>query len=350
MSIMSITSITKRKAFLGGSLVLVLVLLVGLYVVTSLTTRASEEETASTGTTATLVVPAGEGYQQSYIEVNLAGFGPSESVTIWQTFPDYKVLPRGEVYTDSNGEKVFTLSMDSSLPVGQHALSAHGNISDRLAIGYFDLHGPELPAEDMASVTVTSSNNQQGSPVVFEGSGYQGAEPVSLWVTRPDGTVVDLGIKRTEYGKFSAQFIPDVSAGEGTYYITGYGRSSERTGIGSFVLSRADHVINIGVATLDIEPTQAEQLDVVSLTGTGFSPGEVVGLWLTLPDGSVATLYEGVTMDGSFREQIYLPAVIPEGGLPAGYHDFTAYGHSSQKRAVVSLELLPGNGYQDESE
>lgn len=322
---------TQRKTLFASGLILVL--LTSLYVIWTLHTRASEESTP----VAKLVVTNDKGYQQEYVEVKLTGFAPQESVTLWQTFPDFKVLPRGEVYTNSAGEAVTNLFMDSSLPVGTHALSGHGNASSALAIGSFDLIATIPTTSSEVSVVVTSTDNRQGSTVTVEGAGYQGSEPVSLWLTRPDGSVADLGIVRTDGGAFSHAFVPGIEDGEGTYYITGFGRTSQRTGIASFTLARADYMSEVGVATLDVEPAQVQQLDTIALTGHSFAPGEVVGLWLTLPDGSVVTLYEGVTTDGSFREQIYLPAVIPEGGLPAGHHEFSAYGHSSGKRAIVSL-------------
>ncbi len=317
-----------------------LCLLVGLYVAVSLSTRASTMDTAI------VTVASGKAYQSQEAEIRLFGFVANETVTLWQTFPDYKVLPLGEFSTNGAGEAVFNLHMDAELPVGRHAMSAHGNISDILAIGYFDLVVPEEAIERNVNIDVKPINgDQQGDRFSFRGSGYKISEPVSLWVTRPDGSVEDLGIVGSgERGSFEYSYLPGPEDPEGVYHITGYGRSSEVTGIGSFKVNRGDYLGETEAATLEIEPAQVSQLDNIVVTGTGFEPGEVIGLWLTLPDGSVVSLYSGVTMNGSFRENIYLPAVIPEGGLPVGTHDFTAYGNSSGKRAVAPFVLLPGNG------
>ncbi len=334
----------KRKNILRLLLAsgLSLGLVVGLYVAVSLGTRA-----ATVDDTAIVTVSSGKAYQSQKAEVRLFGFGANETVTLWQTFPNYKVLPLGEFTTNGAGEAVFNITMDASQPVGRHAMSAHGNTSDILAIGEFELLAQEPPTAQAVTIDVKPINgDQQGHRFSFRGTGYKTSEPVSLWLTRPDGSVVDLGIvnSSSERGGFEYSYVSGPEDPEGVYHITGYGRSSETTGIGSFKINRGDYLGETEAASLEIEPAQVRQLDNIVVTGSGFEPGELIGLWLTLPDGSVVTLYSGVTMNGSFRENIYLPAVIPEGGLPIGTHDFTAYGDSSGKRAIAPFEILPGSG------
>jgi len=226
-------------------------------------------------------------------------------------------------------------------------MSAHGNASDALAIGYFDLVAPQPVIDRVVQVVVSSEDGgTQGDVFTFAGSGFQPSEPVSLWLTRPDGSVRDLEIVKAGDGTFSYGFVPGTEEPAGTYHVTAFGRSSERTGIAAFDVVRDDDLADAATATLEVFPTQAEQLEVVTLTGHGFEAGEVVGLWLTLPDGRVMSLYEGVTLTGSFQEQIYVPSVTPEDGLPEGVTDFSAYGKKSGRRAITSLEVFPGNGFR----
>ncbi len=313
-------------------------LLIGLYVMTSL--QASATQVAPV-----LALPDGGGIQNETIEVHLAGFAPGESITLWQTFPNYKVLPLHNVTANRDGEATTNLFIDPSIPVGTHALSARGNSSDALAMVSFPVHAPEVALKNSVEIVLVESGFQQGTPFTFAGSGYDPSEPVSLWLTLPDGAVRDLQIVQAGDGEFTYSFTPGVEDPIGTYQITAFGRSSERTAITSFEVEAADYLIEAAPATLEVFPSQVRQLDVVTITGHGFDAGEVVSLWLTLPDGAVVTLYEGVTMTGAFQERVYLPAVIPEGGLPVGVHNFSAYGSTSGRRAVASFELLPGSGF-----
>lgn len=328
--------ISTRTALFAGSLTLAL--LVVLYVVATLDTRAAP-------THAYMHIPSAQAVQNATIEVELEGFQPGEMVTLWQTFPDYKVLPLRDVQVNNEGNATVSLFMDPSLPLGAHSLSARGNLSTSIAINQFQLDAPHVAVEANSVVlSLITSGEIQGNTYTFEGTGYKPAEPVSLWLTLPGGSVRDLDIVEARDGSFTYRFTPSIEDPIGTYYLTGFGRSSKHTGVVSFDVQTADYLAGTAEASLEIWPAQVRQLDVVKITGRGFTPGEVVGLWITLPDGSVVSLYEGVTLTGAFQEQIYLPAVIPEGGLPIGFHNFSAYGKTSGKRAITSLELLPGEG------
>jgi hypothetical protein len=316
-----------------------LVLLLGLYVFTSLHTQA-------TNVAPVLVVPPNGGIQNETINVYLDGFVPGEGITLWQTFPDYTVLPiYQQVSADSAGRANVTLFIDPSVPVGTHFLSARGNTSDAIAIASFPIEAPELVIKNSVAIELVESGQTQGNPYVFAGSGYIPSEPVALWLTFPDGSVRDLQIVDAGDGSFTYRYTPSAEDPIGTYQITAFGRSSERTAITSFVVEVADYLATAEPTTLEVFPPQARQLDIVTMTGRGFDPGEVVSLWLTLPDGSVVTMYEGVTLSGAFQERVYLPAVIPEGGLPVGIHHLSAYGSTSGRRAIASFELLPGNEF-----
>lgn len=328
--------ITRRTALFAGTLTLTL--LVGLYMVVNLVTNAS-------GIQPVVHFQSSQGLQNNPFEVTLEGFTPGETVTLWQTYPDYKVLPRRNVQVDSEGKATVSLFMDSSIPVGQHALSARGNTSGVTSVSTFSLAAPEPEiVRNHVEIVTTQSGQKQGNAYTFQGSGYDPSEPVALWLTLPDGSVRDLKIVHAGEGEFTFSFTPSIQDPIGTYHLTGFGRSSQRTAVTSFSVEAADNLAEAEDATLEIWPPQVRQLEVVTLTGRGFNAGEVVGLWITLPDGSVVSLYEGVTVTGAFQENIYLPAVIPEGGLPAGHHKFSAYGKTSGKRAITSLELLPGEG------
>ncbi len=86
----------------------------------------------------------------------------------------------------------------------------------------------------------------------------------------------------------------------------------------------------------------ARQQETVTLGGAGFTAGEFIGLWITLPDGSVVGLDDDdlrAAEDGMFVVELGLgPA------LPVGLHRFSARGQRSGSGAIVPFYLMPGRG------
>lgn len=90
------------------------------------------------------------------------------------------------------------------------------------------------------------------------------------------------------------------------------------------------------------EVEAARQREQVVLSGEDFAPGELIGVWLTLPDGSVMGLDNDdveAGRDGHFAVEIGLGA-----GLPTGLHRFSARGQESGRGAIAEFVLLPGQG------
>jgi hypothetical protein len=290
---------------------------------------------------ATLSVSPGSAPQNSVVTFAFAGFGDSDIVSLWLTLPDQSVLALGDVEVSDAGDGSLDVFLDSSFPVGVHYFSARGNRSGALARTRFELtSGGSTDNSPGVEIAVDSETLPQGECFTYTGSGYAGGEALGVWITRPDGSVLGLSdIATAADGSFEDVICFGRLAKEGTYRYTAYGKQSDQTGIATFVLQRGDYLSTpAGNATLEVQPGTAKQLDVVTLVGKGFLPGELISLWLTLPDGRVITLFEGYTEDGSFAEEIQLPP------LPVGRHYFSAYGNSSGIRAVAAFDLLPGDG------
>src|SRR4051794_30552925 len=104
-------------------------------------------------------------------------------------------------------------------------------------------------------------------------------------------------------------------------------------------------VVAIGerTVTIDGEPMPSSmQRETVVVAGAGFTPGELVGLWTTLPDYAVVGLDDddiAADADGKFAVELYLPE-----SLPTGTHWFSARGQTSGNGGVASFYLQPGNG------
>jgi hypothetical protein len=260
---------------------------------------------------------------------------------LWITLPDQSVFALGDLIVSDAGDGELAVFIDASFPIGTHSFSARGNRSGVLASTTFVLtSGGTVGNSPGVEISVDSEVKPQGDCFTYSGSGYAGGEALGVWITRPDGSVFGLSdITAAANGTFEDVICYGRLAKEGTYSYTAYGKESDQTGIAQFVLERGDYLSTpSGNATLRIEPAAAKQLDTVTVVGAGFLPGELVSLWVTLPDGRVLTLFEGYTEDGTFAEDIQLPP------LPIGRHYFSAYGHNSGQRAVGAFDLLPGDG------
>ncbi|PDW02573.1 hypothetical protein [Candidatus Viridilinea mediisalina] len=279
--------------------------------------------------------------QNSVVTLTLAGFEPREVVSLWLTQPDASVLRLGDVRVGSTGILETPLFVSSSFPTGVHSFSARGNRSQRLAITQFELTiGRGYEPSPGVEINVDMVQRPQGQCFLFSGSGYSPNERISVWIRFPANEIEDVGrITASPGGTFMDELCFGRLDPEGLYHYTAHGNSSHRTGIGTFNLRRGDYLGALpGAATLTVIPDAARQLDYATLIGTGFLPGETVSLWLTLPDGVVLSLFQGITVDGTFAEDIFLPP------LAAGRHYFSAYGQTSGQRAVAAFDLWPGDG------
>lgn len=96
--------------------------------------------------------------------------------------------------------------------------------------------------------------------------------------------------------------------------------------------------VTIGAESMAAAP----QLARVTLAGTGFAPGEPVGLWDTAPDAAVTRVSaSGLEADrrGAFVVRIELGS-----WLATGLHRVSARGARSGRGAIVPLFVLPGAG------
>lgn len=280
------------------------------------------------------------------VTVQLAGFLANEAVTVWQTNPDYTVQPIGTYSVNTAGIVRFEFEVDGDVPIGLHHFSARGNTSGIMAITGFEVLPPAVDVTQGVMIEVTTpAGANQGSSFTFSGSGYYGKEPVSIWLTLPNGTVQNVGTKRTHQGNWTTSIAFDEKDPIGQYAITGYGNMSDRTGIATFIVTSGDYTMSSGGASLVATPANTRQLQTVELHGEGFAPGEVVSIWITMADGTVWSARKVLATDGTFTEAGYIPALIPDNGFPIGTTTFTAYGHSSKLVATASVELLAGSGF-----
>jgi hypothetical protein len=282
----------------------------------------------------------------SKVVVQIAGFESNESITVWQTYPDYTVNPIGNFSVNRAGIYRMEMVIDGSQPVGEHHLSARGNKSGIVVIAPFDVYPADASVSQEVYVEVTDMGSTQGDSFTVVGSGYQEREAVSIWITLPNGTVQQVDTKRAS-GEGSWMVTLSFSEKDpiGQYHITGYGNTSERTGIACFMVTGGDFTASTGTASLVASPSHTQQLEVVELYGSGFTPGEEVSIWITMSDGTVWFARDVTAMDGTFVESGYMPALVPDNGFPIGTTTFTAYGQTSNLVATASVELYAGSEF-----
>lgn len=300
--------------------------------------------------------------QLESVDIELMDFAAPDVVSIWLTFPDGRVydvtsalfldgifsfvedLQTKFLVPGGNGTLV-GYPLTETMPTGCHRLTVYSLLTGDQVISSFVLLPGGSDAVGDASIVVSPSAAAQNETIDIELSGFANNEDVALWLTQPDGTVVDLGqiAKAGPGGVLENFFLPSFLP-VGQHYITAKGLSSGSIAIAPFELLPGDDTPETGDAVL-VVAYDITQRSLLFVSGGGFygnsdNNGEVVSFWLTYPDGKVLFLGDGKTAtDGSFD----LALAIDE-QFPAGKYYVSARGNESGKVAVAWFDLAEGNG------
>ncbi|MFQ3663354.1 MAG: hypothetical protein SNJ69_13275 [Chloroflexaceae bacterium] len=248
------------------------------------------------------------------------------------------------------GEVSAVLTVPGTWPYGCYFFTGRGLLSGKVAGAALVVvpggaPGPN-PGPAFAAVTRVGSNEArgvQGSRVDINGGGFRGGERIDIWITAPDGTVLNFPpgspVFADNSGDFRAAFTFDGLNPVGTYQFTVQGASSGYRVITTFTLT-SPPVVQTGWARFRVAfpPDQADpQRSVFEVQGSLFFPGERVDIWLTLPDGAVRGLpsqfADGV---GDFYAVLYL-----DERLPTGFYQATAQGALSGHLVITTFTLQP---------
>lgn len=292
---------------------------------------------AERNTGSTIVVSPYVMQQNTTATVELSGFRPNETVTMWQTLPDWSVIGLGNYDTDKFGNAVLSWHADPSLPTGKHYMSVRGNNSRRVAVTEFEV----VLAEGMAANTqmsVSTTTDEQGNTFRFNAVGFGEREMVSVWLRTPGDQVMDLGyVISSKEGSFDYTLPMGGDRAAGVYHLTAYGNKTFKTAIASFELQRGDTLNAVSSPMLYVYPTTVEQGNSITIEGESFGSQENISSWITMPNGRAVALFEKTTeRDGFFVVDIELPEeVIP------GKHTITVFGKMSGLRATATLNVTP---------
>jgi hypothetical protein len=248
------------------------------------------------------------------------------------------------------GELSVLLNVPGSWPYGCYFITGRGLSSGKVSGAAMVVVPGGAPAASpcgaFAAVTRVGSNEAtgvQGSRVDVNGRGFRGGEPISIWVTAPDGTVLDFpagpGIFADNSGDVRAAFTFDGLNPVGTYQFTILGTTSGYRVITPFTLT-SPPVVQTGWARLSMA-FPADQADPqrsrFEVQGELFFPNERVDIWITLPDGAVRGLPSQFADNvGDFYATLFL-----DERLPTGFYQATAKGASSGHLVITSFTLQP---------
>lgn len=184
-----------------------------------------------------ITVEPGRDSQGSFFTIRGANFGASEMLALWLRYPDNTVAEQGRIQAGPDGSFEYVIYTDGS-PTGRYAFTARGLSTDLVGIVEFEVTVSDLTVPTgSASLVVSPGSEPQRSIAIFEGTGFQPGETVTVWVTLPDNSTMTIGNAEVDA---SGAFVASLYLGEqdpvGQRTYTAYGNTSGRRAIAEFTL------------------------------------------------------------------------------------------------------------------
>jgi hypothetical protein len=305
-------------------------------------------------------------YQDSFFGSELHGFWDREPIEISFEFPDGRIFspfaaflldgvvdlpPNYKTVYDADiaGDLYFEYPITNKWPYGCYTFTAQGTRSGQTARGNFVVTARTGSAPNPSPAKLNIWRNGtfdsfgiHDSQVNINGRFFFPNEVISIWITQPDGTVIDYPQQiASDIGNFESTFNFTSAHQTGRYTFTALGTRSGYQVFAPFDL-RAGSSTPSGWATLRVaapSPAAVSQNGGIALTGALFSPGEPVGIWLTLPDNAVRGLPTQLA-DGNGD---FFTVVQFDERLPVGHYSVTASGVNSGRLVIGSFDLTEGD-------
>jgi hypothetical protein len=182
-----------------------------------------------------LQVSPASGYNGTKFTLTGDGFAPNETIQLWETNPRQEVQGLTPVKSDAKGSFSFVYQSYGYL-AGTWAITAHGQTSHLEKTGYLKLEAyiPGGPT----TVKLSRYQGGVGTSIDIHGENFLRFEPVSFWVTAPDGKVYNgdetyYDHKASGDGQVHLRYvIPEAKVGN--WIITVYGQYSTRQATATF--------------------------------------------------------------------------------------------------------------------
>jgi hypothetical protein len=261
-------------------------------------------------------------------------------------------MPANEPFIDlttNGGDYYFTFQTSNRWPYGCYVFTALGQRSNRQSQVAFAVIPQVGSAPNAGPSTLNVEDNTTGAPsglhgatVNIFGRGFRAQETVSVWITAPDGTIIDYPQQFTSnVGSFASTFVFSEAYPVGEYKFTALGTSSGYQVITDFHLDARPSVEN-GWGQIRVAwryPETLRQDQQFEIQGQFFEPFEFINIWVTLPDGSVRGLpQQQANSYGEFYALIGL-----DERLPVGNYAFTVQGPASGHLAITRVDVTPGS-------
>ncbi len=182
-------------------------------------------------------VTPGRDAQGGFFTIRGTNFGGNEMLALWIRYPDNRVVDQGQIQAGPEGAFSFTLRSDGA-PTGRYAFTARGLRTGLNGIVEFDITIGDLTIpRGPAGLQVRPGIDNQRSVAIFEGSGFQPEEVVTIWVTLPDQSTLTIGDVVVDA---NGGFVVSLYLGEqepvGRRAYTAYGNTSGLRAITDYVL------------------------------------------------------------------------------------------------------------------
>lgn len=306
-------------------------------------------------------------YQDGIFGSELHGFWDQEPITISFSFPDGQTfspvaaflldgvvnMPTNfttDFHADVAGDLYFDYPITNKWPYGCYQMTAYGNHSGQTAIGFFVVapRAAAKPGASPAQFAVWKNGTFEASAehdalVNLHGTGFYPNEQIGVWITQPDGSVIGYPTQvSSDAGNFESTFQFTSVHQTGKYTFTAYGLTSKYQVFAPFEL-RGQQSVPSGWAKLRVaypaSGTTTQNGASIAVSGTLFQQYEPVGIWITLPDGSVRGLPTQLA-DGN--GDFYAVLAIDE-RLPVGEYKLTASGVYSGRLVITDFSVNGGS-------
>jgi hypothetical protein len=244
-----------------------------------------------------------------------AGFAPGEPVELF--------LNNGAaaVTTSASGAGTFgpvALPLPGSLSTGSASVLAYGTTSHQFATLSITIANP--------AISLTPSAVSPGSQVAINGTGFAAGEVVLI---RFNGAVIGT-TNADSLGNFGGFLftVPSGTAG-GSYSVSATGSISAHPANATLTINT---VAPPSAPTISLSPSTVVRGSSVSVTGTGFVPGETVTMYFNNALAQSTTANSG----GSFTNSSFTVA----GSTAPGAYTVQAIGAISARAASAPLQVI----------
>lgn len=228
----------------------------------------------------------------------LAGYERNEEVGYWPTQPDgvADTSRRKPIIVAGDGRAELHWEVPERAVGGAWVMTFRGRATQREVRVPFEVI-------DAAPVTPASVDPQLGAPgtsFTFQAYGFRPIERLDTWLERPDGTLQrgPTGARANGDGLVVWRWTAPGDAPGGPWTMVARGQDSERTERIGFTLERTAPG---PTAMASVAPERGGYGSTFTFSAAGFRPGERVGYWLNLPDGTIVRFTDELGADDDGR-------------------------------------------------